>query len=240
VEAPRRSRAKSRAAAAAANTVKHLPINGHSVSIATRGGGHEADVSSEFTGKRNSGHLSSSTAAQKSWRKSLDLLSDDPVGDDDNTDVVALIGDRGGGAVADDIDSPRTPKYFPRELSLSKGRPGGGGVQGRSAAGLPDNLIMPVLPMTVRGGSRVKSGSSSVDNLSTPYSTLSGISNYDYEDDFTSEEEEREEQAAYHSRSQCVQNIMLSQHCDRMKMTMTFYDIYKILSCAQSGMWARI
>ena len=210
VEAPRRSRTKSHATVTPITIANHLPINGHSLSIATRRGStstsHDVtDGGPEAASKRVSGGTTthaSTTLTRKSWRKSLDLLGDSVGGDDD--DVVTAT--TGGSGAADDNDSPRTPKYFPRELSLSN-RLGGLLVR---PTGLPESLVTPLLP-PARGGGRVKSGSSSVDNLSTPYSTLSGISNYDYEDDFTSEEEEEDENYSYHHRSRPSSRIPISR-----------------------------
>ena len=73
--------------------------------------------------------------------------------------------------------SPRSPKYFPDEIPI------------QPSASL---LLRPVdnSPFSSRS-KRGKSASS--DNLSTPYSQISGISGistYDYEDDFTSDESE--------------------------------------------------
>jgi hypothetical protein len=164
------------------------------VSIANRRG--SVVVSHDNGGsesKRTSGHaaVSSSVVSRtKTWRKSLDLTGDGVDDDDVITPPTAV----------DDIESPRTPKYFPRELSLASNRLGGGLHHTGRSNGLPDHLITPLLPATLRGGGgggaggRVKSGSSSIGNLSTPYSTLSGISNYEYEDDFTSEEEDEGEE----------------------------------------------
>ncbi len=158
-----------------------------SVVVSHDNGGNES--------KRTAGHaaVSSSVVSRtKTWRKSLDLTGDAGGGVDDD-DVITPP------TAVDDIESPRTPKYFPRELSLASNRLGGGLHHTGRSNGLPDHLITPLLPATLRGGGggaggRVKSGSSSIGNLSTPYSTLSGISNYEYEDDFTSEEEEQEEE----------------------------------------------
>ena len=69
-------------------------------------------------------------------------------------------------------ESPRTPKYFPGEAPLmSKG----------------SVLLHPVesSPFTLRRRNITRSS----DNVSTPYSQISGISTYDYEDDFTSDSE---------------------------------------------------
>jgi hypothetical protein len=165
------------------------------VSIANRRGSVSHDNGGNES-KRTAGNASVSSSVvsrTKTWRKSLDLTSD--AGGLDDDDVITPP------TAVDDIESPRTPKYFPRELSLASNRLGGGLHHTGRSNGLPDHLITPLLPATLRGGGggggaggRVKSGSSSIGNLSTPYSTLSGISNYEYEDDFTSEEEEQEEE----------------------------------------------
>jgi hypothetical protein len=144
------------------------------------GGGGGAEPASKRGGGGGGNGLT--TATRKSWRKSLDLMGDSVGGDDE--DVVT----GGAGDGGDDIDSPRTPKYFPRELALSNRL---GGLR-------PDSLVPNNAVVAAAARGRVKSGSSSVDNLSTPYSTLSGISNYEYEDDFTSDEEEAYSATPYH------------------------------------------
>ena len=69
-------------------------------------------------------------------------------------------------------ESPRTPKYFPGESPLLS----------KSGA-----LLNPVenSPFSLRRRNMTRSS----DNVSTPYSQISGISTYDYEDDFTSDSE---------------------------------------------------
>ena len=71
-------------------------------------------------------------------------------------------------------ESPRTPKYFPGEAPL----------QPRTSILLRPADNSPFTPLHKRG----VTGSS--DNVSTPYSLISGISSYEYEDDFTSDESE--------------------------------------------------
>ena len=70
--------------------------------------------------------------------------------------------------------SPRSPRHFPEDPPLQPNT---------------SLLLRPVdnSPFSSRS-KRGKSASS--DNLSTPYSQISGISTYDYEDDFTSDESE--------------------------------------------------
>lgn len=69
-------------------------------------------------------------------------------------------------------ESPRTPKYFPGESPLI------------SKSGV---LLNPVenSPFSLRRRNLTRSS----DTVSTPYSQISGISTYDYEDDFTSDSE---------------------------------------------------
>ena len=84
--------------------------------------------------------------------------------------VLSHLGDHNG------VGSPRTPKYFHDDLP--------------TPAKIGMSLLRPNDNSPFASNSAKRSVSS--DNVSTPYSVISGISSYDYEDDFTSEDDASE------------------------------------------------
>ena len=151
-------------------SVDTLPVTGQAVNL-TRRGSNDSTDSSEH--KQNNNKSSSRLSMKKNnFRKSASGKGNGQVANNedlqDDEVVVKAITDLNGEG------SPRTPRYFPDETPL------------QPKASL---LLRPVDNSPFSSHSR-RGRSGSSDNLSTPYSQISGISSYEYEDDFTSDESE--------------------------------------------------
>ena len=147
-------------------SVDTLPVNGQAVSLARRGSGDSQE------GDREARSL---TSLSRQERGKSNLYRRSPITKSSSKElaspeelVITPVNDPKDGG------TPRSPKFFPDEIPI------------QPSASL---LLRPVdnSPFSSRS-KRGKSASS--DNLSTPYSQISGISTYDYEDDFTSDESE--------------------------------------------------
>ena len=174
------SRANSRAASqtsARQISVETLPVAGQALSLARR----ESSDSQESDRERDRERDNTKSGSRMSFRKSSSYRKS-PI----NTTVSKNKSEAGEVTKDEDVvmtpvndlvdgGSPRSTKFYPDEIPIQP-----------SAASL---LLRPVdnSPFSSRS-KRGKSASS--DNLSTPYSQISGISTYDYEDDFTSDESE--------------------------------------------------
>jgi hypothetical protein len=151
-------------------SVDTLPVTGQAVNLTRRGSNDSTDSSEN---KPNNNKSSSGLSIRKNnFRKSASGKSggQGANGDDlqDDEVVIKAITDLNGDG------SPRTPRYFPEETPM------------QPKASL---LLRPVENSPFSSHSR-RGRSGSSDNVSTPYSQISGISSYEYEDDFTSDESE--------------------------------------------------
>ena len=160
-------------------SVETLPVTGQAVSLARRGSSDSQESEGENNNYKSLSRLSLRKSSQ--FRKSPVTTTNN-----NNNNYSKKRSDGGESSkeeevvmtpVNDLIDggSPRSTKFYPDEIPIQP-----------SASSL---LLRPSdnSPFSSRS-KRGKSASS--DNLSTPYSQISGISTYDYEDDFTSDESE--------------------------------------------------
>ena len=161
-------------------SVETLPVTGQAVSLARRGSGDSGESDREGESNNIKSHSRLSLRKSSNYRKSPTTTTTTTNNNKNKSDEVEASKDEEVvmTPVNDLIDggSPRSTKFYPDEIPIQP-----------SAASL---LLRPVdnSPFSSRSIKRGKSASS--DNLSTPYSQISGISTYDYEDDFTSDESE--------------------------------------------------